>query len=67
MSEWFSSFEYQPKHGTQIFVWDRELQKQLHLYALWDEDAWRCEQRYPCWCYVLDGNEAITIQAKEEE
>lgn len=60
--KWYDSFKYRPKHGTQIFIWDLQAQKQIMLNAFWDSDKWRGDIKFPFWGYVLDGLEPIEFQ-----
>ena len=65
--EWFDSFKYKPKHGTQIFIWDRINQKRLHLHSLWEEKDWRPNSKFPCWQYVFDNDEPILLQPERSK
>lgn len=63
--KWFDSYEYKPKHGTQIFVWDLDNQKQILINAFWDPEDWRPQPSFPFWTYVLDGIEPDFINQPE--
>ena len=63
--KWYSSFKYKPKHGTQIWLWNKELHRQEFFNACWDEKAWDPKTMPKCfspmWAYVFEGNEPISI------
>ena len=64
--KWFDSFKYKPKHGTQVWFWNRKLQRQELFNAFWEESAWNpktihCDYS-PIWAYVFQGNEPISSQ-----
>jgi hypothetical protein len=65
--KWFDSYKYRPKHGTQIFLWDMNNQKQLLFNAFWDPENWIPQPWFPFWAYVLEGIEPDLIVKEDKE
>jgi hypothetical protein len=63
--KWYNSFQWKPMHGTTVFVWDSESQKQILLKALWNEDDWMPSFRFPIWAYTDETNNPIVIYQPE--
>ena len=63
---WYSAYKYKPKHGTQIWLWNKEKHHTELLNAFWDEDKWNAHTFPSCftpmWAYVFEGIEPILIE-----
>lgn len=60
--KWYNSNDFRPKHGTDIFIWNRKNQKQIMLYVGWNDDQWTPQAELPYWKYVLDAIEPVALK-----
>ena len=63
--KWYSSYKFRPKHGTQIFIWDLDLQKEIMINSYWNDEDWTPNASWPFWAYVLDEFEPISWELLE--
>lgn len=64
--EWYCAFKYRPRHGTQIWLWNKSKHRQEIFNAFWEENAWDAHtfpsDYSPMWSYVFKENEPVHIQ-----
>ncbi len=68
--EWFSIYEFRPKHGSHIWVWDLDKQKLMFLYAFWEEERFSNIELWPkgmapMWAYVYKNIDPMPKLSKE--
>ena len=59
--KWNDSRECSPVHGSKIFVWDRDDNKEIYIHFLgeWDYNNHFHLSHFPLWRYACEGFEAI--------
>lgn len=66
MTKWYNSYEYKPKHGTQVWFWNQKLHRKELFNCFWDETFWDAKtvppDYAPIWAYVFEEYEPIYIQ-----
>lgn len=68
-TKYYDSTKFKPKHGTRIFLWDAENDKEVMVNAFWHPLQWGMNRQtlwdFPVWRYVLDDEEPIAISERE--
>lgn len=81
--KWYDSYKYKPKHGTKIWLWNREKHHLMYFYAGWDDDKWMWDLNLseedkkfienakkmfaPVWAYVFEDEEPQLIKKELED